>query len=91
MGRSYLRLRKDNGKVEREGVEQPPAEIVAERGDIIVLKVPGHGYWTGRGLPQGYAGAEFQVWQFEDDHTTTVGGWANLLIEFPVRTPKETR
>lgn len=48
------------------GIEQPTAKVhwITPNG-TLVLKVPGHPYWVSRGKPQGYAGAEFQVYQIQ--------------------------
>lgn len=84
MERYRLHLRND-GKAEVLGIDQPPA--IVHHGSAssrhIVLKVPGHNYWSGRG-EQSYAPAEFQVYTRTDDNDTS-GHWYLKVVDFPVR------
>lgn len=54
-------LRTADGKVSFLGMEHPPAEIVSENGEFMVLKIKGHPFWSGRGQRPKYAGAEYHV------------------------------
>ena len=43
------------------GVHQPVGKIVFHNRNILVMKVKGHNYWSGRGMTS-YAPAEFQTY-----------------------------
>lgn len=58
--RSSLYIRSMGGYCERGGVQQPAGKIVFHNQNILVMKVKGHNYWSGRGMT-GYAPAEFQT------------------------------
>lgn len=74
------------GPVNRTGVETPHGTItVARNEDIIVIKIPGYRYWSGRGESK-YAAAEFEVYRVEPGHILgDKGVWANRVLDFPVR------
>lgn len=80
----------DDKRVDRLGVEQPAAEIQYRNREYIVLKVPGHQYWSAR-AEQSYAPAEFQIYRIIG---ITLDGMkretieCEMLMEFPVRKPK---
>lgn len=86
MERYRLHIRND-GKVEILGIDQPPAILHhgSETSRHVVLKVPGHKYWSGRG-EQSYAPAEFQVYTRTDDGHQH-GKWYLGVVTFPVRAP----
>ncbi len=58
---------REDGRVTRHGLETPRQTKVVARGTnsdgeyVIVIKVPGHTYWRGIGIPRGYAGVEYEV------------------------------
>ena len=66
------------------GIDQPKAILHDGRpnGRIVVLKVPGHNYWSGRGQ-QSYAPTEFQVYERNQD--TSIATWYRLVTTFPAR------
>ena len=83
-------------QVELVGVEQPLGTVMFHDGRVIVIKVPGHKYWTGRG-PQGttyrYARTCYQVFNLQEvdrpyAKETEIIQWAYLVAEFDV-SPKE--
>lgn len=77
----------DDGTVEESGIDQPRAELWKgnEATQYVILKVPGHNYWSGRG-EQSYAPAEFHVFENREDEY----GWYTPVVSFPIRR-KETR
>ena len=80
------------GKVVRQGIEQADADVAYRSSEVIVLKVPGGTHWSGRGIPRGYHGAEFQVFAVESE-SPDPGRFAAILkvrqlAEFPVRERK---
>lgn len=88
MERVHIHIRPD-GVVDRDGIVTPRDTALHYRqADIVVIKIPGHQYWSGRGR-QSYAGASFVVYSVErdtlihDDAGETF--WARRIIEFPVR------
>lgn len=51
-----------DGSVDRSGIATPQGTKVAHASySTLVLKVPGHQYWSRRGGPWSYAPAAFQV------------------------------
>lgn len=77
-----------DGRAQVVGIEQPSTTHVhaLSTTGLLVLKVPGHKYWSRRGA-QGYAGAELQVYRIQevkesDEFSTTVR--AERLMEIPV-------
>lgn len=62
------------------GIEMPASKIVAEQGDYLVVKIPGHKYWIQNppGPTHAYAPAEFNVLRKDAD------GWLYTIITFPV-------
>lgn len=61
----------NNGTATLSGIGQPKAKVAQYRYSksrgkeegTMVLKVSGHTYWSGMGLPRSYAPAEYQVYQ----------------------------
>jgi hypothetical protein len=62
-----------DGAVTRPGVETGKMRLLTRRdpdlehpmdGDAVAIHVDGHSYWTGIGIPRGYAPACVEVWQF---------------------------
>ena len=43
-----------------------PRKVLAQHGDYLLLWRPGHLYWTGVGMPQGYARSQACVWNRKD-------------------------
>lgn len=84
MNRYQLRFRTVHGveKASRVGIDGPDAEVHHRqpRGNIVVLKVPGHHYWSAIGT-QSYAPAEFIVLKQDDDYPN----WYHVIASFPVR------
>lgn len=85
---SRYKLRESYDGVDVFGVDVPSA--VLHHGDlaksnVVVLKVPGHKYWTGIGMDWGYEPASF--WVMERG-TGNNEGWWILVIQFPVRKVK---
>lgn len=95
MYRIYVRKNEDGNisHASLSGIEQPDAKVVSWKRqqfeaneEVIVLKVPGHNYWSGRG-EQSYAPAEYQIYKVLKTK------WAGLLaiveterlVDFPVR------
>jgi len=83
--------RTDTAMAGIQGFDQPDAKVVYFHNAVMVLKVPGHKYWTQ--LPpdsMSYAPAEFQVYMIES--TQDVGliqrHRATRLCQFPVREEK---
>lgn len=75
-----LRISPD-GRVSRPGIETPfETKVIARNAGTITIKVPGHHYWSGRGMPASYAPMEYQVYKIVggDDSNLHVEG----LIEF---------
>jgi hypothetical protein len=80
----------DDKRVDRLGVEQPAAEIQYRNREYIVLKVPGHQYWSAR-AEQSYAAAEFQVYKIINvtvDKMKRETIECEYLFDFPIRKPK---
>jgi len=77
----------DEGRKARiAGIDQPTATVHkgTPTSRVVVLKVPGHSYWSGRG-EQSYAPAEFQVYErIEENGEPTM--WHREVTSFPVRT-----
>lgn len=65
--RMYLGRDEDGNTVAHiAGIEMPPAKVVqalpGAEPPVIVIKVPGHSYWSGRGS-QGYAPVSYEVYE----------------------------
>lgn len=60
-----LLIRKPEGKASVVGFDQPDAEIVLHKEDIIIIKVPGHKYWCQRppGPTHAYKPVIYQVYK----------------------------
>jgi hypothetical protein len=55
---------KEDGTVDRLGIETDyRTRLIKRANGIVVIKLPGGKHWTGRGLPQRYHGAEYEVYQ----------------------------
>lgn len=84
----WLDVHVATGAVERHGIVTPlGTKVVGKTKDTIVIKVPGHGYWSGRGMPQSYAAAEYEVYAIEAEEHTSRGTRYTVspLAQFPVR------
>lgn len=71
------------------GVEEPTATLhYRAASGIIVVKIPGHNYWSSRGQ-QSYAGAVFRVLRILEEEVADDTGVAYMyvekIVEFPVR------
>lgn len=84
----------DNGKVTLWMYDMPDAEIYAitpinPYKHVVVLKVPGHTYWSSVMDPSRYAPAEYQVYEVIEGNPHIDREFKAIkLIEFPVRKPK---
>ena len=84
-----LYVRTDSQLASVGGIDQPDAPIVKRTENILVLKVPGHKYWSQLppGPTHGYAPAEYQVYSITKTETAglleTIE--AERLVDYPVR------
>ena len=76
------------------GIEMPEATVVKRTANSIVLKVPGHKYWSGRGW-QSYAKAEYQVYTISTTERSEIGDtdeWEHIkaypIVQFDAREGK---
>jgi hypothetical protein len=98
----YLSLN-GSGKWDRGGIEQPGGEIVHQGNmdalnqfqvrlpigpKVVVLKVPGHTYWTGIGMPRAYAGATYQIFEVREVSEDGRGMVVDHLLTFPASVRK---
>ena len=91
---SLLIIRTKTKKVRWHMVYQPEADLIAYNNDVLVIKVPGHSYWVGRGMDRGWSPAEYQVFSVEsamtDSNTLEITARATHLLSFPVRQNEES-
>lgn len=85
----FLTVKKDDEKsVRRHGIETPTGTIVHhETRDYLIVKVPGHNYWSGRGQ-QSYGTAEFIVYKKEEmtgENEFERDFKCSTVIGFPIR------
>lgn len=79
---SWMKLYGD-GKAKINGRGMPMSRVVKRTKEVVVLKVPGHKYWSSR-CQQGYAPAEFKVFRVVlDDGTSTIE--VHEITSFDVR------
>lgn len=98
----YLR-KNGSGTWDRGGIEQPGGEIIHEGNmdalnqfkvrlpigpEVVVLKVPGHSYWTGIGMPRSYAGATIQIFEVKERDADGRGMVVDHLLTFPASKKK---
>ena len=83
-------IRKDKDTFSTD--DQPDAILIERFGGALVVKVPGHMEYHGRGL-RTYKPAEYQVWQIRgiEDTGETLIGDADWLIDFPVNPKQQTK
>jgi len=79
--------------VDRIGIETDyRTRLVARANGIIVIKLPGGKHWSGRGMPQRYHGAEYQVYREVGEVANAgAGGYSvkcERLLDFPARDAK---
>lgn len=80
-----LTIREDK-TVTRHGVETPAdTRLIKLTKDTIVIKVPGHKYWTALGAPFAYAPGEFEVYRIEEVYPDSTSYKVTRLASFPVR------
>jgi len=78
----------DNGRVNRPGTETPAATSVHKvNKDTLVLKVPGHTYWTGLYQKRGYAPAEYIIYDIKSStrYEFRTAYDVSERVRFPVR------
>lgn len=68
------------------GIDEPLAKVVHKDDQSLVLKVPGHRVWVGRGI-YSYQPAETAVWILLPDNGSGKSFWA-LATSFPTKTKK---
>ena len=84
-------------KAEHHGIDGPAGDVLAWTRDTIVVKVPGHNYWSGRGM-QSYAQPTINVYRIDEwlDETTSraalkvtaLTGWDAGRNKSPVTFPE---
>ena len=91
---SLLLINTKTKKVRFHMVHQPEAELIAYNHDVLIIKVPGHSYWVGRGMERGYAPTAFQVFSVQsamtDTNTREISVTAAKLLSFPARQNDES-
>jgi hypothetical protein len=60
-------------KCKRVGLDEPVATVMEVQEDYMLIKIPGHSYWSGRGM-QSYASPEMVVLQRREN-----GWWYEVL------------
>lgn len=96
MNRLYVRLNEDKtpSHASLSGIEQPDGKVVywhknkyEANEEVIIIKVKGFGFWSGRGQPQSYAPAEYQIYKVNkrEDNGLIITLQTERLAEFPVR------
>ena len=84
-------------QVELIGIEQPLGTVIFHDEKVIVIKVPGHKIWRGRGLygtEYSYARTYYQVYNLQEvsrPHAKETGiiQWAYLVAEFAANPKKD--